>query len=237
MKNPENSVHQVLNDYQITDEIITKIMTDHILDTMSFHDKMALISYFYDGADHPPSSNPFIKEYFENRRLDLFGKTCIILMKEDQLVVMVQKIRDPVRTWNEADSEDLEDLQDQVLKYRISLIPQKTNSLVGFITLFVSPKSNTREMVFKIKDFDQKKNNIGARIDDAGKDKVIKLLNRMVGSPLYNDENTQNVSQLGLCFILETLMRVFTLTGRNEKTYFFSPEQTALSNVIKGSMQ
>jgi Helicase conserved C-terminal domain/Type III restriction enzyme, res subunit len=237
MKNPENSVYQVLNDYQINDETIRKIMTDHILDTMSFDDKMALISYFYDKVDHPPSSNPYIKEYFENRRLNLFGKTCIILMKEDQLVVMVQEIRGDSRTWNEADSEDLEDLQDQVLNYRIPLIPQKTNSLVGFITLFVSPKSNTREMVFKIKDFDQKKNNIGARIDDAGKDKVIKLLNRMVGSPIYNDENTQNISQLGLCFILEVLMRIFTLTGRNEKTYFFSPEQTALSNVIKGSMQ
>jgi hypothetical protein len=216
---------------------MTKIMTDHILDTMSFHDKIALMYYFYDGAEYPPPSNPFVKEYFENRRVDLFGKTGIILMKEDELVVMIQEIRDNVRTWNEADSEDLEDLQDQVLNYRISLIPQKTNSLVGFITLFVSPKSNTREMVFKIKDFDQKKNNIGARIDDAGKDKVIKLLNRMVGSPLYNDENTQNVSQLGLCFILEVLMRVFTLTTRNGKTYFFSPEQTVLSNVIKGSMQ
>jgi superfamily II DNA or RNA helicase len=237
MKNPENSVYQVLNDYQINDETIRKIMTDRILDTMSFDDKMALISYFYDKVDHPPSSNPYIKEYFENRKLNLLGKLCIILMKEDQLVVMVQEIRGDSRTWNEADSEDLEDLQDQVLNYRIPLIPQKTNSLVGFITLFVSPKSNTREMVFKIKDFDQKKNNIGARIDDAGKDKVIKLLNRMVGSPIYNDENTQNISQLGLCFILEVLMRIFTLTGRNEKTYFFSPEQTVLSNVIKGSMQ
>jgi len=237
MKNPENSVYQVLNDYQINDETIRKIMTDHILDTMSFDDKMALIAYFYDKVDHPPPSNPYIKEYFENRRLNLLGKLCIILMKEDQLVVMVQEIRGDSRTWNEADSEDLEDLQDQVLNYRIPLIPQKTNSLVGFITLFVSPKSNTREMVFKIKDFDQKKNNIGARIDDAGKDKVIKLLNRMVGSPIYNDENTQNISQLGLCFILEVLMRIFTLTGRNEKTYFFSPEQTVLSNVIKGSMQ
>jgi hypothetical protein len=158
-------------------------------------------------------------------------------MKEDQLVVMIQETRGDIRSWVEADSEDLEDLQDQVLKYRIPLTPQKTNPLVGFITLFISPKSNTREMVFKIKDFDQKKNNIGARIDDAGKDKVIKLLNRMIGGEaIYNDENTQNISQLGLCFILELLMRVFTRQHHENRAYFFTPEQTAMSNVIKGNM-
>ena len=237
MKTPENVVHRILIDYQITDQLLEQMITNHILDIMDFNDKMELVRYFYDNLENSSTNNPHIKEYFENRRLDLFGKTCIILMKEDQLVVMIQETRGDIRSWIEADSEDLEDLQDQVVKYRIPLTPEKTNPLVGFITLFISPKSNTREMVFKIKDFDQKKNNIGARIDDAGKDKVIKLLNRMIGGEaIYNDENTQNISQLGLCFILELLMRVFTRQHHENRAFFFTPEQTAMSNVIKGNM-
>jgi hypothetical protein len=85
----------------------------------------------------------------------------------------------------------------------------------------------------------EKRNNIGARIDDAGKDKVIKLLNMLVGSPLdnptYTDKNTEFVNQLGICIAIELLMRLFSDQRLNNKYYYLSPEQAILSEVIKKS--
>jgi hypothetical protein len=90
-------------------------------------------------------------------------------------------------------------------------------------------------MVFKVKDMTEKRNNIGARIDDAGKDKVIKLLNTLIGSPKYTDKNTDFVPQLGICIVIEILMRLFSDQSLNGKQYYLSPEHAILSEVIKKS--
>ena len=92
-------------------------------------------------------------------------------------------------------------------------------------------------MVFKIKDMTEKRNNFGARIDDAGKDKVIKILNKIVKSTYYTDDNTTFVSQLGLCIVIEILMRSFSddLGKGDGKYYYLTPEQTVMSEIIKKS--
>jgi hypothetical protein len=90
-------------------------------------------------------------------------------------------------------------------------------------------------MVFKVKDMNEKRNNFGARIDDAGKDKVIKLLNQIIDVPTYSDENCDFISQLGLCIVLEIIMRRFTEEKRNGKYYYLTPEQTIMSEIIKKS--
>ena len=108
--------------------------------------------------------------------------------------------------------------------------------LLGFITPFTSKKTNELEMVFKVKDMTEKRNNVGARIDDAGKDKVIKILNALIGgSPTYNNKNTEFVNQLGICIVIELLMRRFSDEKINGKYYYLTPEQAILSDVIKKS--
>jgi cytochrome c peroxidase len=102
----------------------------------------------------------------------------------------------------------------------------------------VSKKTNEREMVFKVKDMTEKRNNIGARIDDAGKDKVIKLLNTVINEfspPYYTDENTTFINQLGICITIEILMRKFSEDRRDGKYYYLTPEQAILSDIIKKS--
>jgi hypothetical protein len=88
-------------------------------------------------------------------------------------------------------------------------------------------------MVFKIKDMTEKRNNFGARIDEAGKDKVVKILNKIVKSTYYTDENTMFISQLGLCIVIEILMRHFS--ANNGKYYYLTPEQMTMSEIIKKS--
>jgi hypothetical protein len=96
-------------------------------------------------------------------------------------------------------------------------------------------------MVFKVKDLSQKRNNTGARIDDAGKEKIVKFLNIILGETKYTDENTENITQLGLCAILEMLMRQKTENKglgifSTNKTYFLTPEQTAITEIVKYSI-
>jgi hypothetical protein len=91
-------------------------------------------------------------------------------------------------------------------------------------------------MVFKVKDMTEKRNNIGARIDDAGKDKVIKLLNALVETPnYYNETNTEFINQLGICITIEIIMRKFSEDKRMGKYYYLTPEQAILSDIIKKS--
>jgi hypothetical protein len=227
-------ITQLRTEFGITDEEIFVYMAHHYLDAMDFSHKMAIVRHFYSDKREPDSENEdIIKAYFDRlivRVGDLMG---VVIMKDENLVIMVENAEG---AWTEADQEDYDVLGKELLKWRIPRVADKMNDLLGFITLFVSKKSNTKEMVFKVKDMTEKRNNFGARIDDAGKDKVIKLLNK-IATPevLYDDLNTAFVSQLGLCIMIEILMRAFSEKRRDGKYYYLTPEQTVMSEIIKKS--
>ena len=227
-------ITQLRTEFGITDEEIFVYMAHHYLDATDFSHKMAIVRHFYSDKREPDSENEdIIKAYFDRmivRVGDLMG---VVIMKDENLVIMVQNAEG---AWTEADQEDYDVLGKELLKWRIPRVADKMNDLLGFITLFVSKKSNTKEMVFKVKDMTEKRNNFGARIDDAGKDKVIKLLNK-IATPevLYDDLNTAFVSQLGLCIMIEILMRAFSEKRRDGKYYYLTPEQTVMSEIIKKS--
>ena len=104
---------------------------------------------------------------------------------------------------------------------------KKLADRVGFMSLF----KNT-EMVFYIKDI-TKKRNIGAKADSAGKVRLIELINHLQGKNVYNHENTKTISQVGLCIILEFLMRYKTelAIGNDDKIYYLLPEQAAIIKI------
>ena len=227
-------ITQLRTEFGITDEEMFLYMAHHYLDTLDFSHKMAIVRHFYSDKREPDSENEdIIKAYFDRlivRVGDLMG---VVMMKDENLVIMVQNAEG---AWTEADQEDYDVLGKELLQWRIPRVADKMNDLLGFITLFVSKKSNTKEMVFKVKDMTEKRNNFGARIDDAGKDKVIKLLNKIAAPEvLYDDSNTVFVSQLGLCIMIEILMRAFSDKRRGGKYYYLTPEQTVMSEIIKKS--
>ena len=104
---------------------------------------------------------------------------------------------------------------------------------VGFMGLF----KNT-EMVFYVKNLKSKRN-IGARVDSAGKVKIIQLINDVEGRAVYSSENTKSIAQVGLCIILEMIMRYKTEQGQvpvpaqalDSKVYYLLPEQAMLIKV------
>jgi hypothetical protein len=232
-------ITQLREQYKISDESIKKYMVDHFMDLLPFQEKMTIIHHLYDGSPPTEPSTEYekmVKTYFDERILQSSEHVGITLMKDETLIIMMKQIKNGKTIWTEADEEDYEIIGKELLQYVIPRTPDKMNALLGFVTQFTSKKSNVKEMVFKIKDMTEKRNNFGARIDDAGKDKVIKILNKIVKSSYYTDDNTAFVSQLGLCIVIEILMRSFSeKLDQQGKYYYLTPEQTVMSEIIKKS--
>jgi hypothetical protein len=232
-------ITQLREQYKITDEAIKKYMVEHFMDLLPFQEKMAIIHHLY-GSDRPPELSTeyekSMKTYFDKRIIQSNEYTGITVMKDETLIIMMKHTKNGKIAWTEADEEDYEIIGKELLQYVIPRTSDKMNELLGFVTQFISKKSNVKEMVFKIKDMTEKRNNFGARIDDAGKDKVIKILNKIVKSTYYTDDNTTFVSQLGLCIAIEILMRSFSENlDQQGKYYYLTPEQTVMSEIIKKS--
>lgn len=231
-------INELKTQYQFSEDNIRHYMIDHIIDMLLFQDKMILIKHFYTNKIAPIGINQeLIKAYLDKRIVQSGNYVGMIIMKDDTLKIYVKG--DETGEWEEAGREDYELFVKDIVRFDV---PKKSiHPIVGFVNLFTSKKSNQKEMVFKVKDLSQKRNNTGARIDDAGKEKIVKFLNIILGETKYTDENTENITQLGLCAILEMLMRQKTenkglaiLTPN--KTYFLTPEQTAITEIVKYSI-
>ena len=224
-------INILITDYGFTDENIREYMIGHILDMLLFSDKIILIKHFYIENNQPKGLNEeLIKQYLDKRIVrsgDLWG---MVLMKDDILKIFT---KDENNELVEVDADDYQLFVKDLLRFDVK--KNTLNPMVGFINLFISKKSNQKEMVFKIKDLTQKRNNTGARADDAGKEKIIKFLNLILEENKYNDENTEKITQIGLCAILEFIMRRLNLVNKKGKIFFLNPEQTAITQIVKFS--
>ena len=227
-------IQQLRSDFGITDEIFEKYIVLHFLETLLFPDKLEIIKHFFNENNIPGSPREqIIYTYLEERLVKSEDSRGILTIKDDTLVLLMQNT--DTGEWMEGDQEDYSLMAGELRRFQQPRTAKTMFSLIGFITPFVSKKTNQREMVFKVKDMTEKRNNIGARIDDAGKDKVIKILNTLVGSPKYTDKNTEFVPQLGICIVIEIIMRLFSDQSRDGKHFYLSPEHAILSEVIKKS--
>ena len=222
----------LINDFGFTKENVREYMIEHILDMLLFSDKMILMKHLYNDANNilNGSTELVIKQYLDKRIVrsgDYFG---IVLMKDDILKIFTKSENNE---WNEVDTDDYQLFVKDLVRFDVK--KNTLNNIVGFVNLFTSKKSNQKEMVFKIKDLTQKRNNTGARADDAGKEKIIKFLNIILEENKYNDENTEKITQIGLCAILEFIMRRLNVVNNKGKTFFLNPEQTAITQIVKFS--
>ena len=224
-------INILINDFGFTNENIREYMIEHILDMLLFSDKMILIKHFYSENLEPNGLNEqLIKQYLEKRIVRSGDYSGMVLMKDDILKIFT---KDENNEFVEVDTDDYQLFVKDLVRFDVK--KNTLNNTVGFINLFVSKKSNQKEMVFKIKDLTQKRNNTGARADDAGKEKIIKFLNIILEETKYNDENTEKITHIGLCAILEFIMRRLNLVNKKGKVFFLNPEQTAITQIVKFS--
>jgi len=114
-------------------------------------------------------------------------------------------------------------------------------------------KFKNGDVVFKTKDLREKRNNVGAYCGNAGKIDIMKRINTILGGePVYNDvfieqkmecfiekngakipkTSYNGIYKLGLCVILEVLLRYFNETNRDGKIWFFDLEETVINNIV-----
>ena len=216
-------VHEIPNEY------IIKYITFHYLDTLSLNEKKCIIDFIYS-SDYQINPNEEILErlimlYFEEKVIMSRNIKAIIISDKNILKTFIFKNNQ----WVDARQVDNEYLLESKNK-KFIVNRDNINNFIGFMNLF---KNN--EITFKTKDISQARNNKGALCSNAGKPDIVKRLNSILQEKMYNDENTENILKIGLCVILEFLVRYFTEINykNNNKVYFFDSEMALYNKIVE----
>jgi hypothetical protein len=216
-----NVVDILVQNHDLTVSLISKYAITHILDCLSFYERLILLNnVFYTNDEYIPTGlEQKIKEYFDEKTIQYNGsKIGIVLANVNELEYLVYKNDE----WVNAEPEDKDHIREVMRNSKVNV----TEPLIGFMHPF---KGN--EIVFKVKHMTTtNKNNKGARIDQAAKPEIIAKINSILGKQVYDVTKKTNEKSIGLGAILEILMRYTTETGK--ANLFFSPENTILNNII-----
>ena len=99
------------------------------------------------------------------------------------------------------------------------------NSLVGFMINF-----KKEYMIFKVKDLTKPRHK-GTRIDQAGKNVTVKILNDILGKSEYT--TSSDINQKQMCIMVEFYLRLYQKQMKNNKVWFLTPSEAILVNIEK----
>jgi hypothetical protein len=210
---------------------------------LMFHDKMQFIQYIYSPQDMEPIQDKeyikildYAKRYFDKNNVIVEGdRNAMVLFKDNGWKLFVMADDEDADAdadtnesfygrWKEAAPEDYRIFSRQLDAYKVDYT--KLNNLVGFVNTF-----KNREMVFKLKDLRQTRNNIGARCGDSTtRADAIKLLNTLLERNVYT--NKTDIRMISFCVIIETLMRYYTDINKDGKIYYLTPEKTIINDIV-----
>ena len=215
-------------------DVIKKHIICHNIDFLMPNEKMILITHFYAkiiDEDKLDSIEKVMKQYLDTKIIRASGKTGIVLADQKNWRIYVPSETDPAN-WVYAEPEDVRIFERSgVLDQTLKVNSQKYNQVVGFIDMF----RNDKEMVVRLKDVTQMQNNVGTRISGQtpGKGVLIRYLNLIIGREIYSLEQSKEIMQLGICVIIEILLRQFTEEKKSEKTWFLNPEKALYNQISK----
>jgi superfamily II DNA or RNA helicase len=222
-------MRKIAKEYPDSREMLIDFLVAHMIELLLFPEKLDLMNYVYSLTELNKSSLTFmIKEYFERKGFTTKHFNAIIMYNLNKIKIMILKNN----KWIEAEPEDQKEIAEtrEVMDI-LNLKVNDYNQIIGFIGY---EKSNNY-LVFKTKDMLAKRDT-GARCDEAGKNKTLDILNKIVGEEKYTKENTKilkdedkNVVQeaighVELCVLQEFLLRYFDKVRRDGKKWFFTPE-------------
>ena len=251
-KNMSNVLPTIVRNHGIPEETITKYIIYHNLDTLVFEERMVLIKYIYS-RQKEQQINQFetiIKQYFDEKIVKSSdGSKGIIVVKEylgddeTKWKIFAQDPENPV-SWREIDSMDYPKYKRDMPKF-ISLKPK--HNTIGFMHIF-----KNGDTVFKTKNLPGKWGNKGAACNILGKKDVLDRINSVLETPMYSNESIRQfytqvldkkgvrvekqvengIYKVGLCVILEILLRYYNEIGHKGKDWFFDVEKTIINNII-----
>ena len=222
-------MRKLAKEYPDSRDYLIDFLVSHMIEVLLFHEKLDLMNYIYSLSELNNTGLFLkIKEYFERKSIATKHFNAIIMYDLNKIKIMILKNN----KWIEAEPEDQKEIAEtrevmDLLNLKIS----DYNTIVGFIGY---EKSN-KYLVFKTKDMLAKRDT-GARCDEAGKNKTMDILNKIVGEERYTKENTKivknedkNITQeavghVELCVLQEFILRYFDKIRRNDKKWFLTPE-------------
>jgi superfamily II DNA or RNA helicase len=226
-------MRKMAKDYPDSKEYLLHFLIAHMIELLLFEEKLELLNYIYSLNEIVANSiEYFIKEYFERKSIITKKFSALILYNLNKRKILI--LDGEEKKWVEAGPEDQREIAEtgevrELLNFKIS----DYNVIVGFMGY----EKNNKYLTFKTKDMLSARDT-GARCDEAGKNKTIQILNKIIGEEKYTKENTKiikdddkNVIQdamghVELCIIQEFILRYFDRIRKNEKKWFLSPEMT-----------
>ena len=212
-------------------EILEKFLIEHIVDSLMMKEKIDLLNYIYANPEleakltkEQEKLKRFygkIKKYLLTKFVVSKGITGIVIFNGPSRVENLNIFVLDGENWIPAKPEDKRDLGDAILKkYKLKT---NLNHYVGFIGF----ETNRKYMVYQIKDTENNRST-GFRCDQAGKDKIINILNDIEVDDRYKSKVTKDGAK-ELCVRQELTLRSFEYQHLDDKTWFLDTE-TAIIN-------
>jgi hypothetical protein len=232
--------------HKIPMDTLQKYVVYHLMDMMPLNDKLAIVRLFYNGKPLPTPKNETdalmlktIQEYLGERLMEKGGRIAVLFTKENGWKMFVKPENDLMEEqeeevqsqeeeiWKEGESEDYRFFEKEIDRFYVE--DATINDIVGFTNLF-----KDREMVFRIKNVSQTRNNKGAVCGNSTtKADVIKLTNQLLKTNMYDVKS--DFFNFGMCVIVEMLMRFYTEIKKEGKIYYLNPEQAAINDISRYS--
>ena len=223
-------IRKMSKEYPESQKYLISYLVAHILEVLLFEEKLNIMNYLYSlDSIEKNSFEWFAKEYFEFNSIKTNKFTVFIMYNLNKRMIM---ILNDSNQWIVAEPEDQKEIANaKETKEKLNLTIDNYNNLIGFIGY----EKNNRFLIFKTKDMLSKRDT-GARCDEAGKIKVLKKINDILGEVKYTNENTklkkdkqgnvivEAVNHTELCVLQEFLLRYFNTIQKNGKKWFLTPE-------------
>jgi hypothetical protein len=224
-------IRKMTSDYPESKKYLLELLTDHLVETLMFQDKLEVINYLYSLKNIPKNTLEwYSKNYFDKQSIKTKNMIAIIFFNINKRQILI--LNKNTNQWEEAEPLDEEELaKTPQAKEQLNIKQADYNETVGFIGY----EKNNKYLVFKTKDVFAKRNK-GARCDESGKEKTMNKLNQIIGKDVYTKETTkaqknedgevinEAIGQPELCVLQEFILRYFNKTERNGKIWFVTPE-------------
>jgi hypothetical protein len=252
-----NVLTKLVDYHHIPKEYIQKYTVYHYLDTLSFAQQIVFLQILLKESRKPKNKAERIaKQYFEEKRVDAGateGNTdaskVVLMLANQKYGLYIQDHPDSIH-WTPLPDVDYSKYISGLKRFIINNDDRaKYNDIIGFMSPF-----KEGDVVFKIKDLRDKRNNRGVQCRTADRQDIFVRLNTLLTEPVYNDEfirqkisvvtqladNKQIVKMVdngiyksGLCVIVEILLRYYQDTKHQNRIWFFDTDRAAINKVVE----
>jgi hypothetical protein len=216
-------IPELMTVHDIPDNLINKYIIFHYLDSLSLQNKLTIVSQIYSNKIKNPNGYDIImKLYFDELLLENDDKEKAIILANGETNMLYVQNSENLDIWKEAEYTDQESFKGS-RKSKFIIPNERINKTeIGFMSPFKG-----REIVFKIKDMTQKRNNKGAKCEDASKPVIAEKVGIVLEERgIYSGTE---IEKPDLCVILEIIMRWLNEKNMREPngvSIFFGPEQS-----------